>query len=210
MFISSSGQRCHLPTMYVFQPQVAEDRRDHRALARDVTTRVREARRRLGDAGHRVRRVVATRQQAGARRRAERGRVEVRVEEAAVGDALDVRRLDQAAEGLHRREADVVEDDVEHVRRAVGRHRLRVRLPVRGRLLDVDVDRALERLAHRALLLGSSNRRGPPAVLASMNEGSRFASNQQHDRFLSSLPDEPPQAIGALHPGEMKRGPSGR
>ena len=37
----------------------------------------------------------------------------------ALGDALDVRRLDQAAERLHRREADVVEDDVEDVGRAV-------------------------------------------------------------------------------------------
>ena len=59
----------------------------------------------------------------------------------AVGDPLDVRRLDQPAVRLHRREADVVEDDVEHVRRALRRRRLRVRLPVGRRVLDVDVDR---------------------------------------------------------------------
>ena len=128
--------------------ELAEHRRDHRALTGNVTAGVREPRRRLGDARHRVRRVVAPCQQTGARRRAERRRVEVRVEQSAVGDPLDVRRLDQATERLHRREADVVEDDVEHVRRILRRHRLRVRLPVGNRVLDVDVDRALERLAH--------------------------------------------------------------
>ena len=75
---------------------LAEDLGDHRALAGDVAARVREPRRRLGDARHRVRRVVAARQEAGARRRAERRRVEVRVQQPAVGDPLDVRRLDQA------------------------------------------------------------------------------------------------------------------
>ena len=39
--------------------------------------------------------------------------------QAPLGDPLDVRRLDQAAVGLHRREADVVEHDVEDVRRAL-------------------------------------------------------------------------------------------
>ena len=61
---------------------------------------------------------------------------------------VDVRRLDQTAVRLHRREPNVVEDDIQDVRRAVRRHRLGVRLPVRGRVLDVDVDLAVEHLAH--------------------------------------------------------------
>ena len=47
-----------------------------------------------------------------------------------VGDPVDVRRLDHAAERLHRRVADVVKDDVERVRRPFRRDRLRVRRPV--------------------------------------------------------------------------------
>jgi hypothetical protein len=74
--------------------------------------------------------------------------VEVRVDQAALGDPVDVRRLDQPAERLHGGEADVVEDDVEEVRGTLGRDRLGVGLPVRDRVLDVDVDDALERLAH--------------------------------------------------------------
>jgi len=50
---------------------------------------------------------------------AERRRVKFVYVNPTVGDALDVRRLDQPAVGLHRREADVVEHDVEDVRRAV-------------------------------------------------------------------------------------------
>jgi hypothetical protein len=47
------------------------------------------------------------------------------------------------------READVVEDDVEHVPRSVGRLRRLEGRPVRLRIADVDVDHALERLAHQ-------------------------------------------------------------
>src|SRR5262249_12248863 len=100
--------------------------------------------------------VVAPRQQARAGRRAERGRVEVRVAQPVVGDPIDVRRLDQTPERLHRGEADIVENDVEDVRRPFRSHRLPIGLPVWYGVLDVDVDRALERLAHEVSLLVSS------------------------------------------------------
>jgi hypothetical protein len=65
---------------------------------------------------------------------------------------VDVRRLDHPAERLHGRKPDVVEDDVEHARSALGRDRLRVGLPVRDRLGHIDVDDALERLGHQITL----------------------------------------------------------
>jgi hypothetical protein len=64
-----------------------------------------------------------------------------------LGDPVDVRRLDQATERFHRRETDIVEHDVEHVWRILGRDRRGVRIPVRHRLRDVEVDHTLERLA---------------------------------------------------------------
>src|SRR5213596_3600231 len=73
---------------------LAEHLGDVRALEGDVTVRVREAGGGFGDTGHAVRRVVSPGQQAGAGRRAQRRGVEVRVSDAAVGDPLDVRRLD--------------------------------------------------------------------------------------------------------------------
>ena len=144
---------------------LAEDLGDRRALERDVAVGVREAGRGLGDAGHAVRRVVAAGEQRRAGRRAQRGGVPVRVGQAALGEPVDVRRLDQAAPRLHRRVADVVEDDVEDARRAVGRDRLDVRLPVGDRVAVVEVDRALEAPGHAGdhgnrTGAGTSSRRG--------------------------------------------------
>ena len=65
---------------------LAEHLGEVRALERDVAVRVREARGRLGDAAHAVGRVVAAGQQARAGRRAQRGGVEARVREPALGD----------------------------------------------------------------------------------------------------------------------------
>ena len=111
--------------------EFAEDSRDHRALTGDVAAGVREPRRRLGDARHRVRGVITPCQETRTRRRAKRRRVEVRIQESAIGDPLDVRRLDQSAKRFHRRETDVVENDVEHVRRVLRRQRLCIRRPSR-------------------------------------------------------------------------------
>ncbi len=127
---------------------LAEDLREHPVLGRDRAARVREADRSLGDTRHAVARVVAARQQAGARRRAERRRMELRVAHAALHDPVDVRCLDRTAVAAHRREADVVEDDVEDAGRAVRRLRRLERCPVGLRVANVDVDRPPERLPH--------------------------------------------------------------
>ena len=74
----------------------------------------------LRDARHPHRMVVATGQQARARRRAQRGRVEVVVAEATRGQRVHVRRLDVGPEAAQLCEADVVEHDEHHVRRALG------------------------------------------------------------------------------------------
>ena len=95
---------------------LAEDLRQQRALARDVAARIREAGGGLGDAGHAVRGVVAAGQETRASGRAQGRGVEVRVLQAMVGDAVDVRRLDQTAVRLHGREANVIEHEVEDVR----------------------------------------------------------------------------------------------
>jgi hypothetical protein len=132
---------------------LAEHLGDRRALERDVAVPVREAGCRFGDAGHPVRGVVAAGQQRRARRRAQRSRVPVRVRETVLGEPVDVRRLDQTAPRLHRGVADVVENDPEHVRSPVGRNRLHIRLPVRNRVADVDIDHTSERLRHGGSLL---------------------------------------------------------
>ena len=97
----------------------AEDLLDLSVLGRDHAAGVGEAARALGDARHAVARVVAPGQQARARRRAQRRRVPLRVTDARGDDAVDVRRLDRAAVAAHRREADVVEHDVDDARRSV-------------------------------------------------------------------------------------------
>ena len=130
-------------------PLRAEDLLDLAVLGRDHAAGVREADRRLGDAGHAVARVVAPGEQARPRRRAQRRRVPLRVAHAVGDDAVDVRRLDRTAVAVERREADVVEHDVDDVRRALGRLGRLERRPVRDRVPDVDVDHALERCGHR-------------------------------------------------------------
>jgi hypothetical protein len=146
------GRQVPLAGHVCVPPPLAEHLGDRPALERNVTVGAREARCGLGDRSHAVCGVVAAGHQARARRRAQRGRVEVREEQAALGDPVDVRGLDQAAEGLHRRISDVVEHDVEHAWRALRRDRLRVRAPVGHRVRHVDVDYALERLRHEFIL----------------------------------------------------------
>ena len=132
----------------------AEDLLDLAVLGRDHAAGVREADRRLGDAGHAVARVVAPGQQARARRRAERRRVELRVAQPVGHDAVDVRRGDRAAVAAQRGEPDVVEHDVDDARGPLGCARRLERRPVGHRVPDVDVDRALERLGHAEPLIG--------------------------------------------------------
>ena len=101
---------------------VLEDLRHRRALERDASVRAGEAVRALGDRRHAVQVMVAAGQQRGARRRAQRGRMPLRIAQAAVGQLLERRHVDAAAEGRPRGEAGVVvqhEQDVRVPRRAL-------------------------------------------------------------------------------------------
>ncbi len=198
------GTEVPLPDDVGVPAELAEHRGDHRALSGDMPAGVREPRCGLGDARHRVRRVVATRQETGARRRAERRRVEVRVQQPPIGDPLDVRRLDQTSERLHRREADVVEDDVEHVRRVLRRDRLCVRLPVGNRVLDVDVDRALEGLSHHlSSRLPSLFRSLGPDLAAGARSGREGAAKPQ--RVQTCVPCRRPPVVRRSYPSPRHR-----
>ena len=134
-------------------------------------------RRDLGDPAHADRVVVPSGQQRLARRRAERRRVEAVVLEAVGGEPLGGRRVDRAAEGARRGEADVVDQHDQDVRRALGRPQrldrregrrgvLRVvrgqpdRRPVRNRQ---DVASQLRAFGHRCLLVGGACQEIVPA-----------------------------------------------
>ena len=136
--------------------QLAEDLGDHAVLRRDRPARVREPDRGLGDAGHAVTGVVAPGQQARAGRRAQRRGMPLRVADSLGRDPVDVRCLNGTAIAAHGREPHVIQHHVHHVRSPVRGLRRLERGPVRGRIADIGIDRALERLAH---LNCSSHRR---------------------------------------------------
>ena len=91
------------------------------ALRRDVRVRARVADRTLGDAGHPVLMVVTPCQKARAGRGAQRGRVPLRVRDAVVGEPLQRRHLDPAAERLPGGEPRVVVQHDQHVGRPLRR-----------------------------------------------------------------------------------------
>ena len=86
--------------------------------------------------------VVAAGDQRRPRRRAKRRRVELRVAQPRLGDAVQVRRRDDAAKGARHAVALVVGHDEQHVGRALGRHHAR-RPPGRG-VLGGFLDHAAE------------------------------------------------------------------
>ena len=100
------------------QLQRLGERRAHVRPDRVVSGR---RRRDLRDPAHAHRVMVSSCEQRLTSRRAERGRVEAVVLEAVGGEPLGNRCVDRAAEGARRGEADVVEQDHEHVWRALGR-----------------------------------------------------------------------------------------
>ena len=119
-----------------------EDLRDHPVLERHARISAGIAGGDLGDGRDVVRVVVAAREDAGARGRAEGRRVHVRVTQAAFGEAVEGRRLDEPAEGAGLPVADVVEHEEDHVRGALGSAR---HLRPRGaRLRDRAADLAPE------------------------------------------------------------------
>lgn len=111
--------------------------RDHPVLERNPTRESWEPRRGLGDAGHVVRCRIAPVEQARARRRAQRGGVEVGVAHAAVGDSAHRRGFDRPAERFQRAVADVIPDDHQHVGSAGGCGRRQERPPVRLGIADI-------------------------------------------------------------------------
>ena len=154
--------------------RATQDLGEVRALERNVTVRVGIAVGDLRDPRHAVRRVVPARHETGPGRRAQRRRVEVRERESRIGDPLDVRRRNQTSERLHRREADVVKDDVDDVGCSLRRRRLLERAPVRRRVLDVDVDPSREPLRHDRSLPSCGDvrqRRSTPAETPGFEPG---------------------------------------
>ena len=90
-------------------------------LERDDAVVAGIAGRELGDARHAVAVVVAPGDDARAARRAQRRRVHVVVAQAVGGERVEVRRRDRAAVAAEVAEPGVVEDDEQHVRRALRR-----------------------------------------------------------------------------------------
>ena len=86
--------------------------------AGDAPAHAREAQVPVRQPAHAHRVMIPARQQGGAGRRAQRGRMEVGVAQAARGQGVDVRRGDLRAVAAQVREAEVVEDDADHVGRA--------------------------------------------------------------------------------------------
>ena len=105
---------------------------DRGGRVRDLAGRARQGRRHLRDEAHVHGVVVAAGLEGGPRRRAERGRVEVVVAQAGLGEPVERGRRDRAAERARRPEAEVVDQHDDHVRRPGGGLDVE-----RGRRLDV-------------------------------------------------------------------------
>ena len=95
----------------------------------------------LGDAAHVVHVVVAAGEQRDPRRRAKRGRVELVVAQAVVGERLDRRHVDRPAECARLAEAHVVDEDDQHIRRALRRLNLEARRRLGVARVEFGVDR---------------------------------------------------------------------
>ena len=137
---------------------VLQDPADRRLVLGDDAVVARVAGRLLGDHAEADRVMVAPGDQRRARRRAQRRRIEVGVAQAVVGDAVERRRRDHAAEGAGDAEAGIVGHDQQHVRRALGRHD--ARRPVGLRLGGVALDLAAELRRRRRNLVALDRRRG--------------------------------------------------
>ena len=109
---------------------VLQDLPDGGALIREAAVRTGESVGPLGDAGHAVEVVVATGQEGGAGRRAQRRGVPLRVDQPVVRQLLQGRHVDPAAEGRPGGQTGVVVQHEQDVRRAFRRLGKGVRLPV--------------------------------------------------------------------------------
>ena len=127
-------------------PVQLEDLRQRRGRVGTDPVVARRRRRELGDATHPDRMVIATGEQRLTRRRAQRSRVEPGVLQPSRGEPLRDRSVARPTERARRREADVVEQHDEHVRRARGRTQLLGRREARRRILRVVGDQPRIRL----------------------------------------------------------------
>jgi len=135
-----------------------EDLGDEPVRREDAPVVAGEARRPLADGTHAVGVVVASSDDARARRRAQARGVEVHVAEATIEDPLDAGRLHQPAEGFQVPEAHVVEHVEQDVRSSLGsldRHR-----PGFCRVVDRPAERAgegvVESVGHEVVSHGCS------------------------------------------------------
>ena len=101
---------------------VPENRADGGLVLGDDAVVARISRGHFGDHAEAHRVVVAAGDERRARRRAERGGVELRVAQARLRDAIHGRRRDDAAKGAADAVALIVGHDQQHVGRALGRH----------------------------------------------------------------------------------------
>ncbi len=122
--------------------------RDRAGALRHRAGAVRKAGVPVGEPAHADRVMVAPGQQRRPRRRAQRRGVEVRVAQAAGGQPIDVRRLDRGAVTAEMREAEIVEQHHQHIRRPLPRPRI-VR-PPRFRLRNRAPDGAFVLNGHDA------------------------------------------------------------
>ena len=136
---------------------VFEDLADRRLVTREEAVIAGVTCRLLGDDTKARRVMVAPGDQRGARRRAQRRRMEVGVAKAVVGDAVERRRGDDAAEGARCAESDVVGRDQQDVGGTFRRHN--ARRPVRLGLERVGLDLAAE-LRRRRRNLVARDRHG--------------------------------------------------
>ena len=136
---------------------VSQNCADRRGVLLDDRVVAREAGCSFGDDAEMDRVMVAAGDERGARRRAQRRRVEVRVPQPLAGELVHVRRRNRSAEGALGAVAGVVEQDEQHVGRALGRHR--PRRPPGLRLGGGPVDQPAERRGRRRQRASGHRRR---------------------------------------------------
>ena len=168
-----------------------------RSLRRDTTTPAGKPVGCLRDCGHAVQGVVASRQERGPSRRAERTGVQLRVGQAVLRQLVERRHVDPAAVGRPRRQAGIIVEDEQDVRCALGCFLRRERPPVGFGIADIELDGALEvlvgphGLGSRARLLcagagcGESQR---PASAAARTSASPTATARCLSVVICGLP----------------------
>ena len=129
-------------------PALGKHLRDQRAVIRDTAIDAGESLSELLNHSHPHRCRVATGEQRRPGGRTQCGGVELGQSHAAFGDARHGRHIDQPAETVPGRDADVVPDQIEHVGRVRRRSRWRVRRPIRFGVANIESDFTCEGDGH--------------------------------------------------------------